>query len=309
MPVDSVPFNTPVLLIIFNRPETTRAVFNSIRNIRPSRLYIAADGPRPYNRNDLAKCAETRLIVSEIDWKCDLKTLFRDQNLNCGLGPSSAMSWFFEHEEEGIILEDDCLPTKSFFYYCQELLARYRSDSRIMHIGGNNFLNTDNRESKFSYYFSLNGHVWGWASWRRAWKSFDFRMEHYDLFKRTGYFNSLFPNLLERIYRMRKLDQAAGGKMACWDYQWDFARWINSGLAIVPVKNLVRNIGFGSDATHTNGNMDTYLDMESHEMDFPIRHPSFVLHDFEMDRKYFAHIVKKKVFRGLKRPFNEKIPT
>src|SRR5882757_4165294 len=125
------PLRTAVLLVIFNRPKTTQLVFEAIRKAKPPRLYIAADGPR--------------------------------KNLNCGVGPSSAFTWFFEHEEEGIILEDDCLPSQSFFWYCQELLERFRYDTRVMHIGGNNFLNGWKKDSDYSYYFSRSGHIWGWA--------------------------------------------------------------------------------------------------------------------------------------------------
>src|SRR4051812_29566436 len=179
--------HTPVLFVIFNRPETTRQVFEAIRTAKPSRLYIAADGPRKNKPGEDQKCQEAREIVKAVDWDCEVKTLFSKENLNCGRGPATAFTWFFEHEEEGIILEDDCLPTQSFFRFCQELLERYRYDYRVMHIGGNNFLNGWQRDQDYSYYFSLSGHIWGWATWRRAWQMFDYKLSLYEKIKEKKY--------------------------------------------------------------------------------------------------------------------------
>ncbi|HEY3387536.1 MAG TPA: hypothetical protein VGK46_13560, partial [Saprospiraceae bacterium] len=161
------PLHTAVLLVIFNRPQTTRLVFEAIRKAKPPRLYVAADGPRIGVDSDIFNCREAREIIKGVDWDCELKTYFREEDLGCGLGPSTAFSWFFEHEEEGIILEDDCLPSQNFFWFCEELLERYRHDNRIMHVGGNNFLNGWQKDNDYSYYFSRSGHIWGWATWRR----------------------------------------------------------------------------------------------------------------------------------------------
>lgn len=289
------PLSTPVLFIIFNRPETTQVVFDAIRNVRPSRLYVAADGPRPTVASDADRCAKARKIIEQVDWKCDVKTLFRDKNLNCGLGPSTAMTWFFENEEEGIILEDDCLPSDSFFWFCEELLERYRSDDRIMHIGGNNFLDGWSNNPEYSYYFSRSGHIWGWATWRRAWKLFDYNMSMYEKVKQKGYFDRFFLNRLEKFYRLRKFDAtvARRGNVDWWDYQWDFARFINSGLAIVPNKNLVKNVGFGTGATHTKDGNSKSASLDSHDIDFPIKHPPFVVRDLEADKKYFSKFIRE----------------
>lgn len=286
-------FDTAVLLVIFNRPDTTRQVLESIRKIAPPRLYIAADGPRAHVASDKQKCAAARQVVEQVDWNCQVKTLFRDVNLNCGVAPSSAFTWFFENEEEGIILEDDCLPTQSFFWFCQELLARYRNDSRIMHIGGNNFLKGWQRDRDYSYYFSRSGHIWGWATWRRAWKLFDFNISLFEKVKQQGYFNSLFPNPIERMYRVRKFEKTAArrGRIDWWDYQWDFARFVHSGIAIVPQKNLVRNIGFGADGTHTPNANYAGANLEVDELDFPLRHPPFVVRDAQSDSKGFANLM------------------
>ncbi len=294
------PLRTPVLLVIFNRPDTTRLVFEAIRQARPPRLYIAADGPRPNVKGDEEKCKEARLVAHEVDWDCEVKTLFSETNKNCGVGPSSAFTWFFEHEEEGIILEDDCLPSQSFFWFCQELLERYRDDNRIMHIGGNNFLNGWQKDQSYSYYFSKSGHIWGWATWRRAWKMFDYDIRLYHQLKKENYFESFFSSSLEKIYRLRKFDKTiTSHRVDWWDYQWDFARYVNSGLAIVPNINLVRNLGFGEDATHTQNGNSKSAHMEAEDIEFPLDHPPFMIRDFESDNRYFRNLMRDAVISKL----------
>ena len=294
--------NTAVLLIIFNRAQTTKLVFEAIRKVRPPRLYVAADGPRPNVESDLVKCSEARKIVDQVDWPCEVKTLFHDENLNCGKAPSAAMTWFFKNEEEGIILEDDCLPSESFFTFCQDLLEHYRDDTRVMHIGGNNFLDGWCRDPDYSYYFSKSGHIWGWATWRRAWKTFDFDILLYEKLRQNGFFENFFLNALEKFYRLRKFDKTAAnrGTVDWWDYQWDFARYSHSGLAIVPHKNLVKNLGFGADATHTVNSKDKITSMEAQELEFPLKHPPFVVRDIESDKKYFSKFIKDVLLSKLK---------
>jgi len=296
------PLSTPVLFIIFNRPATTQLVFDAIRNIKPPRLYVAADGPRPGVESDVAACQQTRKIIEHVDWPCELKTLFRDKNLNCGVAPSSAMSWFFENESEGIILEDDCLPSNSFFWFCQDLLERYRDDDRVMHIGGNNFLNNAERNQDYSYYFSRSGHIWGWATWSRAWKMFDYEIKLYEKIKAKGYFDDFFLNGVEKFYRLRKFDKtlARRGSVDWWDYQWDFARYINSGLSIVPQKNLVKNLGFGEGATHTTNKKNKSAGLEALDLDFPLRHPPFIIRDIERDKEYFNVFMKNTILSKFK---------
>jgi hypothetical protein len=293
---------TAVLLIIFNRAQTTKLVFDAIRKARPPKLYVAADGPRPDVESDLIKCKEARKIIDQVDWACEVKTLFHDKNLNCGRAPSAAMTWFFENEEEGIILEDDCLPSSSFFMFCQDLLERYRDDTRVMHIGGNNFLDGWCRDADYSYYFSKSGHIWGWATWRRAWKAFDFDILLYEKLKQNGFFENFFLNGLEKFYRLRKFDKTAAnrGTVDWWDYQWDFARYSHSGLAIVPHRNLVKNLGFGADATHTVNSKDKMTSMEAQELQFPLKHPPFVIRDIESDKKYFSKFIKDVIRSKLK---------
>ena len=300
------PLRTAVLLVIFNRPKTTQLVFEAIRKAKPPRLYIAADGPRKNVKEDIQQCAEARKIIEHVDWDCKVETLFHDENLNCGVGPSSAFTWFFEHEEEGIILEDDCLPSQSFFWYCQELLERFRYDTRVMHIGGNNFLNGWQKDSEYAYYFSRSGYIWGWATWRRAWEKFDFKIKHYAKAKEHGFFDYYFPSLIEKLYRLRKFNQtiSGNGTVDWWDYQWDFARYANSGLAVVPNTNLVKNIGFGESATHTTNANSKSASLETFDIEFPLRHPPFMIRDVTSDKKYFKILMKNNFQSKMKSLFS-----
>jgi hypothetical protein len=299
---NDTPLETAVLLVVFNRPYTTRRVFEAIRQARPKRLYIAADGPRPGVETDIYNCADVRKIADGVDWPCEVKKLYRETNLNCGRGPSSAFTWFFSHEEEGIILEDDCLPAPSFFRYCEELLQRYRHDTRVMHIGGNNFNKGWQNDKDYSYYFSRSGHIWGWATWRRAWDKFDFNIELYDKLKRKNFFTRYFLNPLERVYRLRKFDitTAKRGKADWWDYQWDFARFVNSGLAIVPSVNLVKNIGFDENATHTASSNSSGANLLAQDIAFPLRHPPFMIRDKKSDEKYFSTFMLENMISKFK---------
>jgi hypothetical protein len=243
-------FKTPILFLVFNRPETTKLVFESIRSVKPSKLYICADGPRLNVENDQIYCSEVRKMVSKVDWECEVKTLFRAENKGCGKGVSEAITWFFSNEEEGIILEDDCLPNDSFYHYCSFLLEKYRFESRIMHIGANNFLDgTISVENDI--YFSSISHIWGWATWKRAWESYDFKLKHYTIgdFKfilKKYKWPKFILNYWISIYRDVQL-----GNIDTWDYQWNFAIHKANGLSIIPSQNLVSNLGFGPNATHT----------------------------------------------------------
>ena len=286
-----------MLLIVFNRPLPTRRVFEAVRRTRPARLYVAADGPRPDRPSDAARCAETRALVTEgIDWPCQVHTLFRAENRGCGHGPAEAISWFFENESEGIILEDDCLPTDSFFRFCQDLLARYRHDTRVMHIGGGNF-SAEAREpappGAESYHFSGRVHTWGWATWRRAWQHFDFYLALLPELRRRGALLKSYPSWLERTYWLRKFEKVHTETEAAhiWDYQWHFAVAAHGGLTIVPRVNLMTNIGFGDDATHTFDPHDQLVHPAAGELTFPLQHPPTMLRDWARDRQHFRELL------------------
>jgi hypothetical protein len=286
---------TAVLFIIFNRPENTQQVFDAIKKAKPTRLYIAADGPRRDILGEDQICEEVRKIATDIDWDCQVRTLFREENLGCGKGPCTAITWFFEHETEGIILEDDCLPSPSFFSFCSELLEHYRYDTRIMEIGGNNLEEPHLRNKEYSFGFSNQIYIWGWATWRRAWKLHDFDMSHYDEVYKKRYLDSSYKSIYERDFyqyvfgKMYEGDERTNSR-TIWDYQWQFACKINSGLTIVPNKNLVSNLGFGINATNTLNPKGVGHDLVLETMEFPLCYPEFMMVDQIKDSQVFRRV-------------------
>lgn len=280
--------DTPILFLIFNRPHLTEQVFSAIREARPSRLYIAADGPRKNKPGELENCLAARSIAMNVDWECEVNTLFRDGNLGCGKGVSTAISWFFEHEEAGIILEDDCLPSPDFFPFCTQLLEHYRNDNRVMAIGGCNLVPESQRKSEYSYCFSNHNNIWGWATWRRAWDLYDYEMSDYQKVKRKRYLKKeSFSSDYEFDYFQWVFERTFLFPAITWDYQWEFVRRINSGLTIFPSKNLITNLGFGEDATHTTNPQDKSSNLKREQLSFPLQHPAFVLPDREADKLAF----------------------
>lgn len=272
---------TPVLFMIFNRPDTTQKVFNAIKKAKPRKLFVAADGPREGKEGEKKICGQVRKIMEQINWNCELKTLFRDKNLGCKIAVSSAIDWFFENVEEGIILEADCLPSQSFFWFCQELLDYYRNDTRIMHISGNNF-QFGKKRGEGSYYFSKYAHVWGWATWRRAWKYFDVNMDTFEKFKKEGQINNVFRIKQQQKSWIKTFQITYSGKIDTWDYQWAYACFINNGLCLIPNINLVSNIGFNKEALHTKLENSILSKVKAKDIT-EIIHPEFVLMNQEAD--------------------------
>ncbi len=282
--------NTPVLFLVFNRPESTQTVFEMIRKAGPRRLYVAADGPRHGVPKDIDKCKQVRHIVEQVDWHCELKTLFRDENLGCGRAVSGAIDWFFDNEPEGIILEDDCLPVGSFFAYCQELLGHYRDDARVMHISGYNPLPEQRPLSK-SYYFSRYPGIWGWATWRRAWQAYDFAMQKLPEFcadRKNDYGYNL---RYEKAARVRIFKEVQEGRIDTWDYQWAFALRLNGGLCVRPVVSMISNLGLGAGATHTKTAHVLPGKNDSCEIDLPLVHPQILQPDRAKDIELFKKII------------------
>ena len=296
-------FSTPILFLIFNRPDTTDKVFDKIRQIQPRQLYISADGPRPDKMDERQKCEETRKVIQRIDWKCDLKTNFSEKNLGCRVGVSSGINWFFNHVSEGIILEDDCLPDISFFHFCEVLLQYYRNDERIMHIGGINFQDGMARGSG-SYYFSKINHIWGWATWKRAWDKYDVNVSTYPQLLEQKLFSTVFSNPAMRKYWQKNIELVHKNIKDTWDIQWQYAVSVNNGLAILPNVNLVSNIGFDLNATHTIDNFNTLANRPKSNID-SIIHPKFVVPDFQADaytiRKYLNPNKLKKLWQLIRR--------
>ena len=273
-----------ILLLIFNRPALTFKIFEYIKTIKPLRLYIGADGPRAGVESDIQKCEETRKICSEINWNCEVKLLYRNDNLGCGRAVSSAITWFFENEEQGIILEDDCLPNEYFYNYCKNLLAYYKNDNRIMHIGGTNFQKGKTYGSA-SYYFSAIPHVWGWATWGRAWKHYDFNLSDLNFFLNRNVIKKYVGSGKTHDFWFEIFCKMNQKKIDTWDYQWQYAIWNYNGLAIIPQVNLVQNIGFGIDATHTTDN-NPYGEMRTYPL-IEIIHPDLISQCVEADKNFF----------------------
>jgi hypothetical protein len=265
---------TPVLLLVFNRPELTRSLIGHLRPVRPQKLYIAADGPRANHVADAVNCPAVRAVLAqEIDWPCEVLTLYRSENLGCGKAVSGAINWFFEQVESGIILEDDCFPDPSFFDFCTDLLAKYAHEDRVKHISGNNF-QLGRQRGEASYYFSQYPHIWGWASWRRAWAGYQFELPNLQNIRKTN------PQLAAQL-PMRMLREVQSGKLDTWDTQWLYHVVSTGGLCVTPQVNLVRNAGF-SDGTHTLESPYYYAQMafgQVHEL----VHPAQIMQDKTAD--------------------------
>jgi hypothetical protein len=279
---------TPVALIFFNRPEVTEQVFKRIAEAKPQTLLLIADGPR--TKEEAAACDQVRKIVDRIDWDCRVLKNFSEVNLGCKHRVASGLDWVFSQVDEAIILEDDCLPSHSFFYFCKTLLERFRDDKRIFMIGGDNFQFGVSR-TEDSYYFSRSAEVWGWATWKRAWQYYDVTMKSWPAFKAGGGMRWAFEHPAEQQYWGRYFQETYEGKIDTWDYIWFYTCLSQSGLSVLPNINLVSNLGFGPNATHT-------FDIASHFANLPageiqhIRHPQHLIRHVDADTYYFENFVK-----------------
>lgn len=270
-------FDVPVLFIIFSRPDTTRQVMEEIRKRKPSTLLVFCDGPRPGKPDDPAKIAASKAVIETVDWECDLKLNYQTENYGCGMGPKLAIDWLFSMYDRGIILEDDCLASASFFEFCEEMLQRYEGNQEIMHISGVNFLKPHETHCREDYYFSKHQHCWGWATWKRAWERFDYKMPDYPHFLRKNGFRYVSGKKQIRTYWKAMMDEVYyPDETDIWDYQWSYAIWKNRSLCITPALNLISNVGFGPDATHTKWEPDAMNNMPRFELKFPLRHPSAI---------------------------------
>lgn len=282
---------SPVLFLVFNRPDTTAQVFEAIRAAQPPRLYIAADGPREGRLGEMVVCQLVRDIATRVDWPCEVKTLFQERNLGCKLGVSTGISWFFEQEPEGIILEDDVVPVPSFFGYCDELLEKYRLDERVGMISGSNLVSSRVNCAE-SYFFSKIPLIWGWASWRRAWQQYDVAIKEWPAWNRSGGLQKLFPNRpLVISYWRDAFNRVFDGKLNTWDYQLILTRWRSGGLTIIPKNNLTDNLGYGVNATHTSQRKPAcLLDSPVSGLTLPLNHPATIQANDARDLLIFRHV-------------------
>jgi len=280
---------TPVAFFIFNRPDFTNIVFDSIAKVKPEKLLVVADGPR--FPEEAEKCKQARSVIEKVDWNCKVLTNFSEKNIGCGKRVASGLDWVFSECEEAIILEDDCVPSTSFFYFCQTLLEYYRFDKRIMYISGSNFQGGQSR-TDYSYYFSKYcHHMWGWASWKRAWKYYDFNMKTWDEFKKSNLIQSVCNTLYEQVFWRDMFERVFYGKIDTWDIQWYYTCWSQDGSIIVPNVNLVSNIGFCSDATHTFENQPLKILLSKLPIGNigEIKHPPFIVRHREADAYMFDY--------------------
>ncbi len=274
---------TPVAFIIFNRPDTTERVFAEIARARPPQLLVVGDGPRANRQGEAERVAAARSVIRRVDWDCEVLTNLSDINLGCKKRLSSGIDWVFDQVEEAIILEDDCLPDPTFFRFCQEMLERYRTDQRIGMISGDNF-QFGQRYGADSYYFSKYVHLWGWATWRNRWTgSYDVTLAKWPSIRDEGRLVDLvgdphgagyWGDVFESVYR---------GEIDAWDYQWVFANWVARRVNVMPSENLVSNIGFDQDATHTKG-ASNLANLPVVAIKFPLVHPSAVVRNLKADR-------------------------
>lgn len=283
-----MPLETPVAFFVFNRPEPTRRVLAEIAKARPRKLLIVADGPRDDRPGEAERCAEVREIVEAVDWECTVLRNYAERNLGCRGRVSSGLDWVFSECEEAIVLEDDCLPDPTFFPYCRELLARYRDDERVMMVSGDDFL--ADPSSPYSYRFSRYNLIWGWATWRRAWRHYDVTLSAWPSLRDTGWLRRITGSAGSARYWREIFDRVHRGEIDTWDYQWMFTTWTRDGVSIVPSGNLVTNIGFGADATHTTTE-SRLANLPVRTVEFPLRHPPRVEPDWRADR-----VVAERVF-------------
>ena len=286
---NNVAFETPILLLIFNRPDETKQVFEVLEKLKPKTLYIAADGPRVDKLYENKICQKVRRIALNITWPCKVKTLFRDENLGCGKAVSTGISWFFEDVEQGIILEDDTVPDLTFFTFCENMLSKYHGNENVMHISGSYFLgNYEKFPIPESYYFSKHTHVWGWATWKRAWAKYDYQMGAWNstdaprnLRRYYGSYFDFWRNIYTSVYR-KEIDT--------WDYQWMFAIYRSHGITINPSKNLVKNIGFGVNATHTKDVKSNFSTVKLSSLQ-ELAHPQRITVNNYNDQLYYKHFL------------------
>lgn len=284
MSIQELGFKVPVAVFVFNRPYQTRRVLLALKAVRPITLFIIADGPRESKPGDIELCEQVRNMVDEIvDWPCKVYKKYRQENLGCGLSPANGISWVFENVDRAIILEDDCLPSYSFFEFCQEGLERYIQTPQVMMISGNNHL-LGKKAIENSYFYSINTQTHGWATWRRAWDRYDFYMRDWPKVRSFYWLWSIHRDLKYAIKWLKIFDEVYKKantqiKYDCWDFQWTYACWKNQALNVIPHKNLVKNIGYGFDATHATPLDHPLSKLEAEEISFPLVHPVVMQQD------------------------------
>ena len=290
---------TPVVFIIFNRPELAARVFSEIVKVRPTQLFVISDGPRRNICGEAARVAQSRAIIERVNWPCKILTNYSDHNMGCRARVSSGIDWVFQQVSEAIVLEDDCLPDITFFRFCQELLEKYRHDQRVGMISGNNFqfnftINSD------SYYFSNLNHIWGWATWADRWQNdYDVELRHWPRVRDENRVRDWFATQQERDAFAFNLDRTYALEIDTWDYQWNFGSRLNGRLSIMPNVNLISNIGFGVEATHTKEHNE-FSNLPTTPIVFPLQHPTAIFASELLDSRFFQRSAKQTPTRRFK---------
>jgi len=285
--------SAPVALIIFRRPDLTAKVLDAVRAVKPPALYVIADGPRADKPDEAQACEAARAVIDTVDWDCQIHRHYSDTNLGCGHRPASGIDWLFQQVESAIILEDDCIPHPSFFGYCDEVLERYREDERVMHVSGCTY-RAQPWDTDKSFFFTRFPACWGWATWRRAWQHYDIHCGDWPRLRDSRFMDDVTGEPAVSAYWANRFDEAWQSEDMIhhtWDYQWAFACWANSGLAICPRHNLISNIGWGDDATHTFGLDGDTMALPTFEMGLPLKHPENVLPDPVLNRQYVEELL------------------
>ncbi len=280
----------PVLLLIYRRADTTELALNAIRQVKPKRLYVSAAGPADHS--DIEHCEAARAVIEKVDWECDVKRNFMTENRGCRLNVAHGISWAFEQEEEVIIIEDDCVATPSFFYFCSDLLERYREDERVMSISGTNFL-FGNAPTRDSYFWSRYPNIWGWATWRNAWDLYDHELEKWSSADANGLLTNVIQEWAPRTYWRMVMDFVEDGSLDAWDFVWFASCWMHGGLSAQPSVNLVKNVGFDDRATHTK-KPNKLSRMPVSALELPLRHPEILERNQAADRR-----IEREVYSNL----------
>lgn len=278
-------YDIPILFVCFNRLEIAKKSFEAIVQVKPKKIYIACDGARENKSGEKEKVNKVREnILKMITWECEVKTLFQEKNLGCSQGVYTAINWLFSHEEKGIILEDDCVPNQSFFIFMKEMLNKYITDDRIAMVSGFNPYAKKENNKEVSYYFSKFKSCWGWGTWKRAWKNMDLNLRcldgNYkdDIILNMGYNKEFTQNYWK--YRLKLIEL---NEVSAWDWQWYISTSSQSQYAILPIENLVSNIGFGVEATHTNSKKLPEYTLTG-KLDFPLKHPLYIVPNYTLEK-------------------------
>ena len=279
-------FPTPIALIAFNRPHLFARVFERVKEIRPTQLFFITDGPRKEHPKDKELCAQVREISNSVDWDCKVHSDHSPVNLGCRTRVSSGLDWLFKQVDEAIILEDDCLPEKSFFYFCEAMLNRYRNSPEIMMVSGNNFLSPKKWKDN-KYFYSRLGHIWGWATWKRTWQKFDVDIKDWPLLQKDRSFRKFFRSRREYRHYKKCFDWVYNG-FSSWAYQWNYAMRKERALSVYPGVNLVANIGFGEDATHTSASTKK-LYTQTSSLRFPLKYNNRIKVNSKNDSYMFCY--------------------